>query len=672
MIGVGTSLLFDRHKGGGCYPVVPPFNEAMVDAWFMSGLSNVDKPSSIRGVKGNEMQLKNFAYSLSSGFGKYKVDFNSWKTNNNISNRNSFEFSALFNKDETPGRRYILQHPDTEKINSFRIKVVSNHTAEDIYELEYRYLNSDKQVRYFKISSDGEYTLPASFPTDETEATYTNRLGFDYVEYGIKDISFTITQLPSAYDGALVFDGVDDYGICNNLPILDDYTLICRREIISIKNSSAVASKRTYPDDVGNFGAFIFERVFASGGKSTYSFGSPNDISEFDSNEVVYQTKTSYNGTTITSSSSNDSNTLCLGANAYNISLGRCQEFSNVAIYYFALYDKSLTLEEIETEKERLNEEWLKRSKVTIPEPDVYYDLSLKDNSSPTRNIIDDLSGNGHEAEIFNAAYVLGSGYGKYVVDWSTYRKSNVDLYSEHIYKPQGSNGSIAIGYVYLTSNIPSYSIKVEGLDSGSIDYYYRNNEGKQSIFSIKQSGIHELPICYKEGTEGTNNILNILSTDAVTIAQIPDYEGAFVFDGIDDWAMMKNVTKGFKTLFMEVVPMKIGGMLYDQRISTAYSNFGIYNETGKAAYTARNDGQNYINGKLNNDNITTDSLISKRTVVTIVNDEESKCQSIFIASAFSMSNYCNMALYKLIGFYDELTPLQIEKVINDYKLKYD
>lgn len=31
------------------------------------------------------------------------------------------------------------------------------------------------------------------------------------------------------------------------------------------------------------------------------------------------------------------------------------------AIYYFALYNKSLTIEEIETEKERLNEEWLKR-----------------------------------------------------------------------------------------------------------------------------------------------------------------------------------------------------------------------------------------------------------------------------------------------------------------------
>lgn len=216
-------------------PSGPSFHQSLVDAWFMSGPSNSDKPSSITGVMGNEMILKNFAFTSESGFGE------------------------------------------------------------------------------------------------------------------------------GNYEGALVFDGVDDYGICNNLPILNDYTVIYRREIISIKNSSAVASKRTYPNDVGSFGAFVLERVFASGKKSIYSFGSPNGISEFDSNEVVYQTKTSYNGITITSGNDNDSDTLCLGANAYNITLERCQEFSNVAIYYFALYNKSLTPEEIETEKERLNEEWLKR-----------------------------------------------------------------------------------------------------------------------------------------------------------------------------------------------------------------------------------------------------------------------------------------------------------------------
>lgn len=418
-------------------PSGPSFHQSLVDAWFMSGFSNNDKPSSIRGVKGNEVVLKNFAFTSESGFGE------------------------------------------------------------------------------------------------------------------------------GNYEGALVFDSVDDYGICTGLPLMDDYTVICRRKIIRIKNSSAVASKRTYPGDIGSFGAFVFERVYSHGVKTTISFGKSNDMSEFDSNEVVYQTKTSYNGTTINSSNSNDSDILCLGANAYNISLGICQEFSNVAIYYFSLYNKSLTPEEIEVEKERLNEEWLKRSKVTIPEPDVYYDLSLKDNSSPTRNIMDDLSGNGHDAEIFNAVYTESSGYRS---------------------------------------------------------------------------------------------------------------DGAFVFDGVDDYAIMKNVKKGFKTVFMEVIPSltkERGGFIYDQRVG--HTSFGINIFTNDIAYNSYNwDGVTYINGKLNT-TIKGSEVYLKHQVITIVNGTDLEPQKVVIGGDIGLAGYFSkMALYKLIGFYDELTSLQIEKVINYYKLKYD
>lgn len=33
MIGIGSSLLFDRRSGKGGSPI-PPFNNAMVDAWL--------------------------------------------------------------------------------------------------------------------------------------------------------------------------------------------------------------------------------------------------------------------------------------------------------------------------------------------------------------------------------------------------------------------------------------------------------------------------------------------------------------------------------------------------------------------------------------------------------------------------------------------------------------
>lgn len=221
MIGVGTSLLFDR-RAGKAGPPIPPFNKAMVDAWFMSGLSNADKPDSITGVMGNEMILKNFAFTSESGFGE------------------------------------------------------------------------------------------------------------------------------GTYEGALVFDGVDDYGICTGLPILDDYTVICRRALEN-NAKNVVASKSVV---LGN-GAFIFEY----GNNATYSFREyTSGLAVNLKDSVSYQTKNSYNGSTITVGNADDTDTLTLG-----IIREKDSRLLKGAIYYFALYNKSLTSEEIETEKTRLNEEWLKR-----------------------------------------------------------------------------------------------------------------------------------------------------------------------------------------------------------------------------------------------------------------------------------------------------------------------
>ena len=217
MIGVGTSLLFGR-KAGKAGPPIPPFNKAMVDAWFMSRLSNVDKPSSIRGVKGNEMQLKNFVFTSESGFGE------------------------------------------------------------------------------------------------------------------------------GSYEGALVFDGVNDYGICNNLPILTDYTVICRRVIEN--DTNVVASKSI----VAGNGAFIFEYANnATYSFSEYTYGLNMNLKD----SVSYQTKNSYNGSVITVGTANDTDTLTLG-----IIREKDSRLLKGAIYYFALYDKSLTPEEVEEEKVKLENYW--------------------------------------------------------------------------------------------------------------------------------------------------------------------------------------------------------------------------------------------------------------------------------------------------------------------------
>lgn len=309
-------------------PSGPSFHQSLVDAWFMSGPSNSDKPSSITGVKGNEVVLKNFAYALSSGFGKYNTDFNLFTYDKNRGELYRTSNTVVI-KNSTIAK-FPLTYTNTSN-SSFKIKV-TNVSEEHVL-----WIDGLKM----KISEDGIYTIPV--PSN-------GYLGFG-TETILDSCNITITQLPSAYEGGLVFDGVDDYGICTGLPILDDYTVICRREIIN-KDYYSIASKSVA---VGE-GAFIFEAI-QDRTNFCYSFGVDNRIN-LCNNEISWQTKNSYNENTIKAGNKKDTDTLALGI-VREGDVGR--RFLQGAIYYFALYNKSLTPEEIETEKERLNEEWLKR-----------------------------------------------------------------------------------------------------------------------------------------------------------------------------------------------------------------------------------------------------------------------------------------------------------------------
>lgn len=330
MIGVGTSLLFGR-KAGKAGPPIPPFNKAMVDAWFMSGLSNADKPGSITGVMGNEMALKNFTYSLSSGFGKYEIDFNSWTKSVNAANFTNSD-SVIHLTEILVANSKFLQTSVDATISSYQVKVEG--------------ITDNIKLRYVSYAEDGTGTYTyLKNGINNLPISYKKYTGFTASVVGTCNI--TITQLPSAYEDALVFDGVDDYGICNNLPILTDYTVICRRVIEN--DTNVVASKSI----VAGNGAFIFEYA----NNATYSFSEyTSGLNMNLKDSVSYQTRNSYNGNVITVGTANDTDTLTLG-----IIREKDSRLLKGAIYYFALYNKSLTPEEIETEKERLNEEWLKR-----------------------------------------------------------------------------------------------------------------------------------------------------------------------------------------------------------------------------------------------------------------------------------------------------------------------
>lgn len=351
MIGIGTSLLFGR-RAGKAGPPIPPFNDAMVDAWFMSGLSNADKPGSITGVMGNEMALKNFTYTPGSGFGMYNTNFKGWRKFSNISDYIIADtYIKVTTKYEAEGNRPIVSIA-TKDYNNVTFKVRAEFT-------DYSYTPSNTDgVRLSLIYVDD---MGSTIVAGENVITpgLNTVYKFDLSSVPEKYLSTAIAALIvrgkgtvridiEREEGALVFDGVDDYGICTGLPILDDYTVICRR-VLENNVKNVVASKSV----VAGNGAFIFEY----GNNATYSFSEYTyGLAVNLKDSVSYQTKNSYNGSTITVGSTDDTDTLTLGI----IREGDSRLLKG-AIYYFALYNKSLTPEEIETEKERLNEEWLKR-----------------------------------------------------------------------------------------------------------------------------------------------------------------------------------------------------------------------------------------------------------------------------------------------------------------------
>lgn len=331
LVNVGKLMSHTSTKGGG--GVKHPFNPSLVDAWFMSGLSNSDKPTQIVGVKKNKLQLKNFAYALNSGFGKYAVNWNGFVKATANANFTNTDSSIHLTEILVADGKFLQTNADGT-IEACQIKVEG--------------ITDDIKLRYVSYAEDGTGTYTyLKNGINNLPISYKKFTGFAASVVGSCNI--TITQLPTAYEGALVFDGVDDYGICNNLPILNDYTVICRREIIN-KESGAIASKRTSSSQWD--GAFIFER-----NSQLTNFGQ-NNYRTIQQDSVSYMTATSYNGDTISRGSLQDTEYLILGADGFNIDLNRAHGFSNCTIYYFVLYNKSLTPEEVEEEKVKLENYW--------------------------------------------------------------------------------------------------------------------------------------------------------------------------------------------------------------------------------------------------------------------------------------------------------------------------
>lgn len=465
---------------------------------------------------GHDLQMKNLAWKGMSGVGGYVGDFSKW-----VNNRDTTEIGITKSNSKViidvkvsqgSGKNIVFISKSNLGIsNNVTIKITSTYP-----EGVMKFANSASN-KYLKLPSNGIITLQ-----DNPEYT-SNEMHLHLASSDLGQI--TIEQLP-LYPGALVFDGVDDYGVCDNFPILTKekgYTVVALRQWITRGKGALglVSNVKNWLKD----GAFLLEyrNIQADHLNKPISFGAIG--SEMDLPHILtYQTSKSYNGVSITTGNFEGTDVLHVGKLAPT-NVGTC---INAAIWELVFLDHDATEEELTKIKDYFVKTypWLF--------PDQAWTTVGKTNEDEDRATIANITGNGNDLVLSNFGFAEGSGYGLY--------KTPFELYPsvQHSSKYSLSFSKFALGdhnlIIAPKQNDLSYDIKVKvtGLKDG-VKFKW-GWIGTTGYIDITTDGIHMLNKPASQIRQLIVEFAEDFDPDhVVTIEQIPEYEGYLVTDGVDD-----------------------------------------------------------------------------------------------------------------------------------------
>lgn len=322
---------------------------------------------------GHDLQMKNFAWGGMFGVGGYGDE--------------NYQTFYKFTLDDYV---FIASPPGVKHMNfTFRVTGLQPRNK-----LTLAFFGTTNTV-YGTWDKDGIYTVDADI-VEAGKPTYF------YNGYGATRGEFTIEILP-LYPGALVFDGVDDYGVCENFPILTKekgYTVVALRQWIS--RGESVLGLVSNVKDWFNDGAFLLEyrNVNADYFNRPMSFGTIG--SEKDLPHILtYQTSKSYNGVSIITGNFTGTDVLYVGKLAPT-NVGTC---INAAIWELVFLDHDATEEELT----KIKDYFVKTYPWLFPAQ--AWTVVGKTNEDTDRATIANITGNGNDLVLSNFGFAEGSGY---------------------------------------------------------------------------------------------------------------------------------------------------------------------------------------------------------------------------------------------------------------------
>lgn len=656
-IGIGNGICFKqvRDKGGGSY-IDPLVRDSIVGLWKSDQNTN-ESPTrniiknTIKG-KGGDLELLNFGYKLNSGYGGYIEDFSLFI----LSNR--FEYSEISNTKVTitavlnnsTGILHSVTEEDSALYwNTFKIKV--SGSTDDVY---ISYTTAKKNIRLY--NGINTVVVPNELSWHSFSASKANT-----------SCNITLEFVP-LYEGALVTDGKDDIivsqktvqemlggsNVCTVVSMIHQINLSAdvNTSINNIRSESvAHVCARHLNTAYGKTGIFGYSKQLNTTSNPTLINNILGDKKDYiaDGNNVIDTTDKYF-----------------VQGYKYNDSL---YELSEVAVYWTFISNKVLTTDEI-------NQiiAYFKLDKYVTPQ--VIYDIKRQGltNDTPDSDwYLKDFSKNGFDMSLFNFAKKLGSGIGKYEVDFNTWipqsyvADSTYTSNKLHITNIKGGNAIL-----YTKKGANAMKVKITGIQSFNLVYRYIAENDVWEALEVDRDGIYELPASTTTTkTYYTGFAVPYYTGDCdITIEQIPDYEGALVSDGKDDYGKAEGLP-----IFKDYT-VAADRAIVDDLITNA--DGGVFNKS-----TTMHDGafvfdykdQIFSFGLASDNKVNTNRFISYQS--KYINNGKSisagsmaDVNHLLLAKlALEHNGYSALALYSMLLFPYSLSEFLLERQLKKYKL---
>lgn len=289
-----------------------------------------------------------------------------------------------------------------------------------------------------------------------------------------------------------------------------------------------------------------------------------------------------------------------------------------------------------------------------------YWNFKGKNNFDKDRNAIKGIKGEILTA--YNLGWSLGSGYGLFKENYLTYNKAqNVFVTDDHsvtIMNFVPANDWILSKYG--NSQLNATRIRVTGLTANNqLAYGYSpTNDGARVLMAIPSDGEYDLPkSVVNTQTYSVGFIVQNALSQNVTIQQIPEYEGAIVTDGIDDYLKLDKVGYKVGTIIIKFKPINIKPNIVNSILNIHTDEVALQYDTS---------------GVLNN-NFTTYKNYGEYSVGTFNIDKKAATPLTLgckLSNSYRPMEYSNVAIYSVAIYQNVLTAEEIQKEIN--VMEYD